>query len=53
MSDRQEVKQQRITANTKIHALQIKNNHRIYPSYLIDHIKALACGGKDAPSNMQ
>lgn len=23
------------------------------PGYVIDHIKALACGGADAPSNMQ
>ena len=23
------------------------------PGYVIDHIEALACGGKDAPENMQ
>lgn len=23
------------------------------PGYVVDHIKALACGGPDAPSNMQ
>lgn len=23
------------------------------PGYVIDHVKALACGGADAPSNMQ
>lgn len=23
------------------------------PGFVIDHIKALACGGEDAPSNMQ
>ena len=23
------------------------------PGYVIDHIKPLACGGEDAPSNMQ
>ena len=23
------------------------------PGYVIDHVKALACGGDDAPSNMQ
>ena len=23
------------------------------PGYIIDHIKALACGGVDAPENMQ
>jgi len=23
------------------------------PGYIIDHVKALACGGADAPSNMQ
>ncbi len=23
------------------------------PGYVIDHVKPLACGGKDAPSNMQ
>ena len=23
------------------------------PGYVVDHIKALACGGEDAPSNMQ
>lgn len=23
------------------------------PGYVVDHVKALACGGEDAPSNMQ
>lgn len=23
------------------------------PGYVLDHIKALACGGKDAPENLQ
>ncbi|MGZ5055356.1 MAG: HNH endonuclease signature motif containing protein [Methylobacter sp.] len=23
------------------------------PGYVIDHVKAIACGGEDAPSNMQ
>lgn len=28
--------------------------HRLpCPGYIIDHIKALACGGADAPANMQ
>lgn len=29
------------------------NNHGPCPGYVIDHITALACGGADAPSNMQ
>ena len=29
------------------------NNHGSCPGYVIDHITALACGGADAPSNMQ
>jgi len=29
------------------------NNHGPCPGYVIDHIKALACGGADAPQNMQ
>ncbi len=29
------------------------NNHGACPGYVIDHIKALACGGADDPSNMQ
>lgn len=29
------------------------NNHGACPGYVIDHITALACGGNDAPSNMQ
>ena len=29
-------------------------DHRLpCPGYMIDHIKALACGGADAPENMQ
>lgn len=28
-------------------------NHGACPGYVIDHITALACGGADAPSNMQ
>ncbi len=29
------------------------NNQGSCPGYVIDHIKALACGGTDAPENMQ
>ncbi len=29
------------------------NNHGACPGYVIDHIQALACGGADAPGNMQ
>jgi hypothetical protein len=29
------------------------NTHGACPGYVIDHIKPLACGGEDAPSNMQ
>ena len=29
------------------------NNHGSYPGYVIDHVTALACGGADAPANMQ
>ena len=29
------------------------NDHGRCPGYIIDHITALACGGADAPSNMQ
>lgn len=29
------------------------NNHGPCSGYVIDHITALACGGADAPSNMQ
>ena len=29
------------------------NNHGPCPGYVIDHVTALACGGDDAPSNMQ
>ena len=29
------------------------NRHGSCPGYVIDHIKALACGGADAPINMQ
>ena len=29
------------------------NNHGSCPGYVIDHVTALACGGADAPSNMQ
>jgi hypothetical protein len=30
-----------------------KLDHYSCPGYVIDHIKALACGGADAPRNMQ
>lgn len=29
------------------------NRHGSCPGYVIDHVKPLACGGADAPSNMQ
>jgi hypothetical protein len=29
------------------------NNHGSCPGYVIDHVTALACGGADAPGNMQ
>lgn len=29
------------------------NNHGACAGYVIDHIQALACGGADAPENMQ
>ena len=29
------------------------NNHGSSPGYVIDHVTALACGGADAPANMQ
>ena len=29
------------------------NNHGPCPGYVIDHVTALACGGADAPANMQ
>ena len=29
------------------------NNHGSCPGYVIDHVTALACGGDDAPANMQ
>jgi hypothetical protein len=28
-------------------------NHGPCPGYVIDHVRPLACGGADAPSNMQ
>ncbi|WP_198328237.1 HNH endonuclease signature motif containing protein [Methylovulum psychrotolerans] len=29
------------------------NDHGSCPGYVIDHVEPLACGGKDAPENMQ
>lgn len=41
-------------AFVKAHACPATGLHkRPCPGYVIDHIKALACGGKDAPNNMQ
>jgi hypothetical protein len=56
-----------LTACTRIHRSQsAKNDFKALhpcpangnirgscPGYVIDHIKALACGGEDSPSNMQ
>ncbi len=36
------------------HACPSTGRHRLpCPGYVIDHVHALACGGADAPSNMQ
>lgn len=38
----------------RIHACPGTGKNRLpCPGYIIDHKKALACGGADAPSNMQ
>lgn len=37
-----------------LEACPATGQHRLLcPGYVIDHIKALACGGADAPENMQ
>lgn len=41
-------------AFVKAHACPATGQHRLpCRGYVIDHIKALACGGADAPENMQ
>lgn len=41
-------------AFAKLHACPATHQHRLpCPGYVIDHIKPLACGGADAPRNMQ
>lgn len=43
-----------IHAFVKVNACPATGEHRLpCPGYVIDHIQALACGGADAPSNMQ
>lgn len=43
-----------IHAFVKANACPSTGQHRLpCPGYAIDHIKALACGGADAPENMQ
>lgn len=38
----------------KLEACPSTGEHRLpCPGYIIDHIKALACGGADDPANMQ
>lgn len=37
-----------------MHPCPANGNHRgPCPGYVIDHVRSLACGGADAPSNMQ
>ena len=41
-------------AFVKVHACPATKLHKLpCKGYIIDHIKALACGGADAPNNMQ
>lgn len=41
-------------AFVKVHACPSTGAHRLpCPGYVIDHVKALACGGADDPVNMQ
>lgn len=41
-------------AFVKLHACPSTHRHALpCPGYVIDHIKPLACGGADAPRNMQ
>lgn len=41
-------------AFVKTHACPVTGKRLLpCPGYIIDHIKALDCGGKDLPSNMQ
>lgn len=41
-------------AFVKAHACPATGRHRLpCPGYVIDHVKALACGGADSPANMQ
>lgn len=42
---------QKKTVHVKTYTKKDGTNGR--PGYVIDHIVSLACGGKDAPSNMQ
>lgn len=43
-----------LRAFVKMQACPSTGKHRLpCPGYVIDHIKPLACGGADAPSNMQ
>lgn len=43
-----------LRAFVKQQACPATGKHRLpCPGYVIDHIKALACGGADAPENMQ
>ena len=43
------------TMNERISRRQllIRSAASACPGYVVDHVKALACGGADAPSNMQ
>ena len=43
----------RATSNVSIRAQLPDNPTGPCPGYVIDHIRALACGGEDAPPNMQ
>lgn len=43
-----------VHAFVKANACPATGQHRLpCPGYVIDHIKALACGGADTPENMQ
>lgn len=43
-----------LRAFVKQQACPATGAHRLpCPGYVIDHIKALACGGEDAPTNLQ
>lgn len=43
-----------IRSRAAVHAFEKQTGHpHGWPGHVVDHIKPLACGGADAPSNMQ